>query len=294
MLSIPVIFDKRIPDRINAALERHQAQFNKAEDLLSSIDDLLLDELGVPRKTELPNTIDSRIFRTDFTILTGQRLDPLYHQADLFEFVRNSMCSLKPLGEYAEYFLTGFAAGRHDQVDDDDGGVIQIRPTNLSNDRELVFNRNVYIASDELKTRKADVLKRQEVLFNNTNSQEQVGKTVWFDLEGDYFSSNHITRIGTKISKLNPQYLVYLLNLYQRRKVFFKLCTNWNNQSGVGSDILQRLLIPLPNPTRQKEIVEKLDSVRNKANKLREQARADFDKAKRDIEALILGREVVE
>jgi type I restriction enzyme S subunit len=184
-----------------------------------------------------------------------------------------------------------FPAGRGDQVDEYDGGVIQIRPTNINDDRELIFRRNVYIAAEELKTRKADVLKRSEVLFNNMNSQEQVGKTVWFDLEGDCFSSNHITRIGTKSAELNPQYLAAVLNLCQRRKVFFKLCTNWNNQSGPGSDILARMPVPLPKPARQAAMVSKLEAVREKARTLREQARADPEKAKRGIEAVILGTE---
>ena len=290
LLSIPVVFDKRIPKLMKAAVERHQEQVKKAEALLATVDDVLLEELGIPRKPEPPNTLKSRIFKTQFSELTGQRWDPLYHQADVFQFVRDTKCDLQRLGSQVEYFITGFPAGRGDQVDEDDGGVIQIRPTNLTDDRELVFRRNVYIAAQELKTRTGDVLKRREVLFNNTNSQEQVGKTVWFDLEGDYFSSNHITRIGTKSAELNPQYLAAVLNLYQRRKAFFKLCTNWNNQSGVGADILQRIPVPVPKPTRQKAIVERLEAIRDKARALREQARADLEKAKRDIETLILGK----
>jgi type I restriction enzyme S subunit len=73
--------------------------------------------------------------------------------------------------------------------------------------------------------------------------------------------------------------------------VFFKLCTNWNNQSGVGSDILQRIPIPLPRRTRQTEIVKRLEAVRVEACTLSEQAHADIEKAKQDIEALILGKE---
>lgn len=281
----------RIVEYLNAAYAAKKQTELKAQQLLTTIDDVLLDELGIPRQPEPPNTLESRIFKSSFATLTGQRWDPLYHQADIFAFVRDAKCSLQRLGRKVNYFVTGFPAGRGDQVDEDDGGIIQIRPTNLSDDRELVFKRNVYIAASELKTRKADVLKRDEVLFNNTNSQEQVGKTVWFDLEGDYFSSNHITRIGVKTDELNPQYLTYVLNLYQRRKVFFKLCTNWNNQSGVGSDILQRVPIPLPKLARQAEIVKRLESVRAKARDLREQARSELEKAKRDIEALILGKE---
>ena len=138
------------------------------------------------------------------------------------------------------------------------------------------------------------MLKRGEVLFNNTNSQEQVGKTVLFDFEGNYFSSNHITRIGTKAADLNALFLTYVLNLYQRQKVFFKLCTNWNNQSGVGSDILQHILIPLPNLVRQAAIVSRLEQIRDQARVLRKQANADFEKAKQHIENLILGTETAQ
>lgn len=179
-------------------------------------------------------------------------------------------------------------------MDEEDRGVVQIRPTNLSDDRELIFHRNVFIADSVLEERKADVLKRGEVLFNNTNSQEQVGKTVWFDLEGSYFSSNHITRIGTKSGDLNGRFLTYVLNLYQRQKVFFKLCTNWNSQSGVGSNILRFIPIPLTNPKRQTAIVSNLEKVRDQARVLREQARTDLENVRRDIEALILGKEAAE
>jgi len=293
-LRIPVLGEKlqaAVVEALRNAFSQKVATETKASRLLATIDDVLLDELGIPRQPEPPNTLESRIFQTNFSEATGQRLDPLFHQADVFAFIREAKCGLKKLGSQVEYFITGFPAGRGDQVDEEDGGVIQIRPTNLNDDRELIFRRNVYIAAEELKTRKADVLKRREVLFNNTNSQEQVGKTVWFDLDGDYFSSNHITRIGAKSAELNPQYLAAVLNLYQRRKVFFKLCTNWNNQSGVGSDILARMPVPMPKPTRQAAIVEKLEAVRDKARALRDQARTDLEKAKRDIEALILGKE---
>lgn len=292
-LGIPVPstnIQKQVVRRLVSAFKRQADSERQAFQLLATIDDVLLEELGIPRQPEPPNTLESRIFKTEFGKLTGQRWDPLYHQADVFHFVRGAKCELKNLESVAEYFLTGFPAGRGDQVDEEDGGVIQIRPTNLNDDRELIFRRNVYIATEKLNTRKADVLKRREVLFNNTNSQEQVGKTVWFDLDGDFFSSNHITRIGTKSDELNPRYLAAVLNLYQRRKVFFKLCTNWNNQSGVGTDILQRIPVPVPKPALQEAIVDRIEAIRAQAQNLREQARTDLEQAKHDIEALILGK----
>ncbi|MBU2619139.1 MAG: restriction endonuclease subunit S [Proteobacteria bacterium] len=293
LLSLPIVFDERLPTLIEDAVVKCQARLEKAQGLLGTIDDVLLAELSVIRKADPPNTIKKRIFQTDFHKITGQRFDPIFHQGDIFHFVREANCGLPRLGDLVAYFLTGFAAGRGDQSDEE-GAIIQIRPTNLSNDRELVFNRNVTIAAAELKMRTFDALKRGEVLFNNTNSQEQVGKTVYFDLNGDYFSSNHITRIAPKGDQLNAQYLSYVLNLYQRQKVFFKLCTNWNNQSGVGVDVLEKIPIPLPNPKRQALIAAKLEKIRDEARMLRLQAVEDLQQAKAEIEALILGKKVVE
>jgi hypothetical protein len=200
-----------------AAIRKRDHTLDKARGVLATIDDVLLDELGISHKPGPPITIESRMFQTSFADLTGRRWDPLFHQADVFRFVRDAKCALARLGDHTDYIFAGFPAGRGEQVGEEEDGIIQIRPTNLSDDREIIFRRNVYIAASELKKRKADVLRRGEVLFNNTNSQEQVGKTVRFDLEGNYFSSNHITRIGTKASDLSPLFLTHALNLYQRR-----------------------------------------------------------------------------
>jgi len=260
----------------------------KANETFSSIDSLLLRELGITPKPTSQNTLENRIFKCAFSEVTGGRLDPLYHHGDIFAFVRAANCDVTRLGNHVAIFLTGFAAGRNDQGEEEDG-IIQFRPTNINEDRELVFRRNIYIASDELKKRPLDRLNRKELLFNNTNSQEQVGKTVYFDLEGDYFCSNHITRIATDGDRLDPQYLFYVLNLYQRQKVFYKLCTNWNNQSGVGVDVLSKIPVPLPGPERQKQIVLRLNKIRTDAQEFRRKAALELDEAKKAIEAMILG-----
>jgi type I restriction enzyme M protein len=286
---LPLEIQHQIIAKMNTAYVSKKEKEADAKSLLDSVDDYLLKELGIELPKVEKKIIQDSVFTCKFSEVTGNRLDPLYHQGDIFLFVRDSNCEIKPLGNYVITFLSGFAAGRDDQGREQDG-VIQIRPTNISEDRELVFRRNVYIASDELKKRPFDRLRRHEVLFNNTNSQEQVGKTVYFDMEGDYFCSNHITRIATDGDRLDPQYLVYILNLYQRQKVFFKLCTNWNNQSGVGADVLSKITIPLPGLECQKQIVLRLDKIREDAQELRRKAAVELEEAKKAIEAMILGK----
>lgn len=290
-LRLPIISDKiqeLVVDTLLGGFSQKLRLEKQAKELLASIDEVLLQELGIVLPPPRPNSIESRIFKRPFSEVTGRRLDPLYHHGDMFHFVRGANSDLFRLADYVTAFITGFAAGRNDQGEEEDG-IIQIRPTNINEDRELVFNRNVYISPSELSNRPLDILKRCEVLFNNTNSQEQVGKSAFFDLGGEYFCSNHITHIATNNRALDPQYLCYILNLYQRQKVFFKLCTNWNNQSGVGVDVLSKIPIPLPGLKKQERIVEALEKIRDDARILRQRAKSELEQAKKEIEAIILG-----
>ena len=171
----------------------------------------------------------------------------------------------------------------------DDDGIIQIRPTNIGSDRQLKFDRNVYLDSIILTEQPTDVLQRREVLFNNTNSQEQVGKTALFDIEGSFVCSNHITRIATNESALLPEYLTAVLNAYQRLKVFYSICTNWNNQSGVNVDLLRKLTIPVPSIEKQRDIAREVHTIFDQANALRREATEELDRAKVSIEAILFG-----
>ncbi|MBV5297252.1 MAG: N-6 DNA methylase [Rhodoferax sp.] len=222
-------------------------------------------------------------------IVTYQRWDPLFHQFNVFQFAAKHSIRFLRLGTLTKYIRTGFAAGKSDQEMETGTGVIQIRPTNINEDRDLIFDRNVYLPFALIQEYPKDILERGEVLFNNTNSQDLVGKTTYFDFDGDYFCSNHITRIATNIEKLDPKYLTYILNAYQRMKIFYRMCVNWNNQSGINADALKNLLVPVPEMKEQKRIVAKLCELEVEAATLRQQAKQKLDDAKSQVEKLILG-----
>ena len=136
-----------------------------------------------------------------------------------------------------------------------------------------------------------DLLKKGEILFNNTNSQELVGKSVIFNLEGQYFCSNHITRIKVKSNALAADYLTTIFNLYQRRGLFYRICTNWNNQSGVNVELLKTIKMPLPTLEVQKAISSEIKSRMNQAEGFKKQAKVAIEKAKAEVERLILEQE---
>lgn len=257
--------------------------------LLASIDDDLFAELGITLPTVPDSTISNRIFTAQRRELAGWRFDPLFHSFKLWHAIEEAHVPNKKLGLCCHYLKSGFAAGGDMQLFDEDG-VIQLRPTNIDADRELVFDRNVHLDKSLLLAKPDDIVQYGEVLFNNTNSQELVGKTVYMNIKGQpFFCSNHITRISTIGSDLNPEYLTAVLNAYQRLKVFFSLCTNWNNQSGVNVELLRQLPIPMPGINKQEAIAEYIGSIRQQAKRLRQQAEAELESAKQQIEALLLG-----
>ena len=281
------IQDKIISQMDDAYAAKKQKEL-EAQRLLDSIDDYLLGELGIELPEPEENTIKNRIFIRNLSEVSGDRFDPLYCFSNIYKSLEKSAFKLDYISRITAYMKTGFASGKQDQSKDDQG-IIQIRPTNINNAREFVFTKNVYIPHFELLKRKEDILQKDEILFNNTNSQELVGKSILFNLEGFYFCSNHITRVGVKKDKIDPQYLAHIFNLYQHQQVFFKICTNWNNQSGVNVEVLGQLKIPIPPLEKQIEISEHITAIRNQAKQLQQQAKEDLEKAKQEVEAMILG-----
>ena len=177
------------------------------------------------------------------------RLDPLYYGSDFTKFFKHPF-SVR-LKEVCLKFASGFGAGKNEQTTKDDG-FIQIRPTNIDNDGFLKYEKNVYVPFHM----GISFVDKGTVLFNNTNSQEWVGKTALLSVDTQLYTSNHITSIVVNPQKLIPEYLWIVLNIYQRNKVFYSICTNWNNQSGVGIDLLQSVKIPVLPLLAQKEIVD--------------------------------------
>jgi restriction endonuclease S subunit len=282
------IVQGQIVDLFQQALSRKRGQETEAQALLDSIDGYLLAALGVTLPPAPDNTIQNRLFRIGRQQLSGGRFDPTFHQGSIYGAIINTLFDLVALRRSIHYFQNGFAAGRGNQ-NLEGKGIIQIRPTNMdSQSRAFIFDKNVHISPADSEDYTRDLLIPGEVLFNNTNSQELVGKTIYFDLDGAYFCSNHLTRIRPK-ETLNGEYLAHLLNLYQRQGVFFKSCINWNNQSGINIDILRGILIPVPPMPVQTEIVETINARRQQAQALRVQAGREFAEAKATIERLILG-----
>lgn len=279
----PLAMQSAIVAKMDAAYASKKEKEAEAQRLLDSIDDYLLGELGIELPEQEENTIQSRIFTRRFSEISGGRLDPIYFFAKLESFHSGKYESFK-LSSIASDFSSGVGAGKQDQVFELDG-IIQIRPTNIDQYGNLKYDKNVYLANDF----QGGKIKKDDVLFNNTNSQVLVGKTAVLKEERDLFFSNHITKITVDKKKAVPDYLMLVLNSYQKHRVFFSICTNWNNQSGIGLDLLKSLKIPLPPLSVQTEIADHIAQIRSRAKQLQQEAVEGLEQAKLEVEAMLLG-----
>ncbi|MBI5661050.1 MAG: restriction endonuclease subunit S [Ignavibacterium album] len=93
---------------------------------------------------------------------------------------------------------------------------------NITLDGEIDLSELNYF---ELKTKRhfATILKKGDILFNwRSGSKEHVGKTAYFNLDGDYVHSSFILRIRPK-SDVNNKYLFYYLSYLRLSEYFIKL-----------------------------------------------------------------------
>jgi type I restriction enzyme, S subunit len=168
------------------------------------------------------------------------------------------------LRNMTEDLQTGFASGERD-----DNGIIQLRMNNITDDGRFNFEEllKVPIPSD---IERFD-LQTDDIIFNNTNSLDLIGKTAIVSKRLPYTFSNHLTRIRVIKNKLVPHWLYFILLRYKERFVFRAVCHTHVGQSGIGKNELQNLQIFFPSVVEQQKItsiLSKLDELIQKTDQV--------------------------
>ncbi len=169
----------------------------------------------------------------------------------------------RPVGEIAEEIKAGFASG---QSSVDTKGVPHIRPMNITDKGQFTWDGLKQIALTEYEGRKDYTLRSGDVLFNNTNSKELVGKTCLIekDIHGGF--SNHMTRIRVKPGICVPNFLALILHNAWKKGIFLELANRWVGQAGINATALAQFQIPLPPLEVQKEIVAEIEGYQKVIN----------------------------
>jgi type I restriction enzyme S subunit len=115
-----------------------------------------------------------------------------------------------------------------------DTGTGQLRPYNITTSLALDLSSLVYIPEN---TQGIDIqsyfLKKGDVLFNNTNSRELVGKTAITEEDIDVGFSNHITRIRVDQAIVEPKWFALCLHRHWVFGTFEANCKRWIGQAAL-------------------------------------------------------------
>ncbi|MBM3190878.1 MAG: hypothetical protein FJZ90_19440, partial [Chloroflexi bacterium] len=161
------------------------------------------------------------------------------------------------IGQLSSDIQAGFACGRSSVATD---GVPHLRPMNITDAGAFTWEGLKRISEEDFAGRESYSLVPGDVLFNNTNSVELVGKTclITEEIRGGY--SNHLTRIRVHPDRCEAPYLAVTLHRAWRMGQFKALATRWVGQAGINTKSLSEFRIPLPPLETQRAIVAEIEA----------------------------------
>lgn len=139
-------------------------------------------------------------------------------------------------------------------------GIPHLRPFNINNNASIDLSTIKYIETD--RNLEAYFLQPGDVFFNNTNSEELVGKTTYWNRIGQFVYSNHMTSIRVlDTGQLDPYFLMGYFHQRWRERYFQSLCRRHVNQASISLARIKQIPIPLPPLDEQRRIAHVLNTV---------------------------------
>lgn len=164
------------------------------------------------------------------------------------------------VGDFALTVQSGFACGKHGR----ENGVPHLRPMNVSRDGALDLS-DVKTVPPEFNEKR---LRHGDVLFNNTNSPELVGKTAFVTERGNGLAfSNHMTQV--QVAKgVSSEFMALQLHHLWSQKYFFHRCVKHVNQASISAtELATRIPFICPPSNEQRRIVEKTEAMFDEIDK---------------------------
>ncbi|HPI20356.1 MAG TPA: restriction endonuclease subunit S, partial [Candidatus Kapabacteria bacterium] len=266
-----------------------QQKEQKAKELINSIDEYLLNELGI-KIPEKDNSLPNRIFTTTFKKVSGNRIDPFFNEPYfliIYEMLTRSKYPTKKLKDLC-YSVRGVTYTSEDEIENEDGiGILRANNIDLQTN-QLLLDDIRYIRAD-FEIPKDKLLYKNDILMSAASgSKEHVGKVALIEQDLEYYFGGFMSVLRVKDNSVLPQYLFSYLQSIIYRTFLFRVLggTNINN---LNFNMISNFLIPVPRDIGQQKVIsERIFEIRNKIKGLRIEANEELEKARQQVEKIIL------
>lgn len=189
--------------------------------------------------------------------------------------------------------LGGFSCARTKTVS---AGIPHLRPMNVATNGEVVLTADTqYIRPDFRDDLESYHLRTGDILFNNTNSVELVGKTAIVREPMAVAFSNHINRLRVRDpNQIDPRWLALALRYLRDQGFFASHCNKWIGQAGFSVSELAKVDIPIPypdDPTRsletQRRIIARIEALFAELRKCRKLHQAVVEDTNRLMDSVL-------
>ena len=270
----PLPEQRKIVAELDAAYAAKRAADEKATKLLASIDYMVLNELGIAKLPKPDTSLSSRIFTVPAKEVANATLAP-DHYFDSIDFSK------------AKYPCERFV----ERIDIDP-------PCGLEQITKLVPMESVsaeWCAIESIEdispdaTQGYSTFRGGDVIWARITPCMENGKSAVVEAEPSecFCGSTEFLVFRPKDDKVNPYYLQSLLHLKRFREVAAHHFTGTSGHQRVTADFFMSISIPIPPRLVQDRIASAASSIRAETRKLKADATAALDAAKRMIEARI-------
>lgn len=300
LLSIPILNDNRILAITQKVVEQKKQHEAAAERLLASIDDYLLNELGIKLPEPPENTLKDRMFTTTLQQITGGRFDPKLYSTQSKELIKSlykTTFNYQPLKSVIIQSCSGDWGNDDKEIFNENEFVrcLVIRATEFDNKFNLNVdgNRAKYRLINKSKYKFLDIKANDLLIEKSGGSENQpVGRIAILtkNLTDNYSLgySNFVHKFRVDESVVNPEFVFNYLKTIHNIKITDVMQSQTN---GIRNLILNEYLslpIPVPPPNKQKEIADHITSIRQQAQQLKDKTIELLKKASEEIEKILI------
>lgn len=274
----PCAIQDRIADIMDEAHKIKKEKEKEAEELLSSIDDYVLSELGI----KLPELKGERYYSVTFAATKGGRLDASYYQPKYYaleEALKGGKYPIHKLGEFISSIHYG-ASVKNIYAKE---GIPLLRILNLR-PNELNLFEVVSLPFDKTKEIGNAYVKEGDFLISRSGT---IGVTAIVPKEASGFAyGSFMIRFRIEDNEIEPFYISIIMNsrIVQEQIKIVKIGTI---QGNITIPSIKNLLIPLPPLAIQQKIAKEVNSRREKAKQLKQDSIKLIEDAKQKVEKMI-------